>query len=158
MSVLPLTHEIAGDGALADGNSMRDCGQSAVVWARAALCAVAAFVCTGGCAQPPDSKRGILDENLAVNIPAIKRAAVAKDAAQALPLVDQLMDDDAAVRFYAIEALKHLAGDDLGYHYYDERSQRATAVERWRQWLAAQQSAATAATQPTTRPAVVDGQ
>ncbi|MGA2497300.1 MAG: hypothetical protein ABSH20_06145 [Tepidisphaeraceae bacterium] len=137
---------------------MRDCGQSAVVLARAALGAVAALACSGGCAQPPDSKRGILDENPAVKIPAIKRAGAVKDATQASSLVDQLTDEDAAIRFYAIEALKYLAGDDLGYHYYDDRPQRDKAVERWRQWLLTQQPAATAATQPTTRPAMVDGQ
>ncbi|MFI5382539.1 MAG: hypothetical protein ACHRHE_24880 [Tepidisphaerales bacterium] len=122
-----------------------------------ALCVAAVVAWSGGCAQPPESKRGILDENPAVKIAAMKRAGVAKDAAQSSVLVDQLADEDAAVRFYAIEALKRMTGNDLGYRYYDEREEREKAVERWRQWLRESQSA-TAATQPATRPAVVNGQ
>ena len=136
---------------------MSYCGQSAVMLARAALCAVAALAWCGGCAQPPASKRGILDDNPAVKIPAMKRAGVVKDAAQEAPLVEQLMDEDAAIRFYAIEALKRLAGDDLGYHYYDDRSERDKAVERWRQWLLGRQPAGTVSAKPASRPAVVDG-
>ncbi len=132
---------------------MSDRGHNAVVLTRAAMGAAVAFACGGGCAQPPSSKLGILDENPAVKIPAIKRAAVDKNLAEAAPLVDQLTDEDGAIRFYAIEALKQMAGDDFGYHYYDDRAERAKAVERWRQWLLTQQPDGT----PATRPAVVNG-
>jgi hypothetical protein len=116
------------------------------------------MVWSGGCAQPPVSKRGILDENPAVKIRAMKRAGSARDVAQAPHLVDQLADEDAAVRFYAIEALKRMTGSDLEYRYFDERAERVRAIERWRQWLREQPLTVTAATQPTTRPAVVNGQ
>jgi len=39
------------------------------------------------------------------------------------------------VRFYAINGLRRLTGDDFGYHYYDEKEQRQPAVARWQRWV-----------------------
>jgi hypothetical protein len=46
-----------------------------------------------------------------------------------------LDDEDSAIRFAAISALKRMTGQDLGYRYYDGEYDRRAAVERWRQWL-----------------------
>ena len=49
-----------------------------------------------------------------------------------------LDSDDAAVRFYAITSLYKLTNQTLEYRYYDDVDERRPAVERWKQWLAAQ--------------------
>lgn len=49
-------------------------------------------------------------------------------------LVDRLEDEDEGVRFYAIEALKRLTGEDMGYRYYESAYERRPAVERWRRY------------------------
>jgi hypothetical protein len=51
-------------------------------------------------------------------------------------MVQGLSDDDAAIRFYSIEGLRKLTGDDFGYHFYEDSDRREPAVKRWRQWLA----------------------
>ncbi len=50
-------------------------------------------------------------------------------------LVDLLEDRDAAVRLYAIVALRKLVGDDFGFVYYAPSVERDRAVSRWRQAL-----------------------
>ena len=57
------------------------------------------------------------------------------DMAAVHKLVDLLEDPDAAVRMYAIRALRHLCGQDYGCHYYDGAADRAQAVLRWRDAL-----------------------
>ena len=50
-------------------------------------------------------------------------------------MVANLNDDDPAVRFYSIEGLKRLTGDDFGYRYYEDADERAAAVAKWNQWV-----------------------
>jgi len=69
-------------------------------------------------------------------IPAIKAAVAAQDLGVAEQLVKDLNSPDAAIRFYSIEALKRLTGDDFGYVYYQDRAQRKPAVQRWEAWFA----------------------
>ena len=57
------------------------------------------------------------------------------DLAAVHKLVDLLEDPDAAVRMYAILALRHLCGQDYGFHYYDCAADRAQAILRWRDAL-----------------------
>lgn len=77
-------------------------------------------------------------------IPAIKSAVEEHDLANsAAPLVKSLESDDPAERFYAIEALKRLTNEDLGYIYYDDESARRPALGRWKDWLKDRQTAAT---------------
>jgi len=67
------------------------------------------------------------------------RAAVAiakRGDRSAIPLlVDRLEDVDPAVRFYAIQALHRLTGEDFGYRYYDREESRLAAVRRWREYV-----------------------
>ena len=93
----------------------------------------ALLIWAGGCAP---KGRGLVDEDVAFKAPAIKDA-VEEHQTRAVPqLVADLDDDDAAVRFYAIEGLRRLTGEHFDYHYYDDPAARAPAVKRWQTWLA----------------------
>src|SRR5260221_6400941 len=80
-------------------------------------------------------------------IPEMKKAAREHDLRLARKMVGDLESDDPALRFYAIHALERLTGERYGYQYFADEEQRKAAVERWRQWLAAQESGA-----PASRP------
>ena len=93
------------------------------------------MACAAGCFAPPPS---VKDPDPASKIPAIK-IAVAKNDHRVLPqLVEDLDNDDPAVRFYALDGLEKFSGQSFGYHYYDEADARKPAIERWKQWLAQQ--------------------
>jgi hypothetical protein len=100
-------------------------------------------VAGGGCSEPT-GPRSVRSEQLTVKIPAIKEAARSGDMSAAPQLVEDLGSDDAAVRLYAFEALRELAGggETHGYVYYADYEQRRAAVAKWQQWLQ-QQGAAT---------------
>lgn len=88
-----------------------------------------------GCGSGP---RSVSDADPSDKIPAIE-AAVAKGDRHVIPqLVSDLKSDDPAVRFYSIDGLRRLTGQDLGYRYYGEDSEREAAVRRWQDWLAKQ--------------------
>ncbi len=90
-----------------------------------------------GCARPVG--RGIADDDASFKIPAIKSAVSEKNAKAIPQLVEDLDSEDAAVRFYAIEGLRRLTGETFGYRFYDNEADRREAVEKWKQWLEAQQ-------------------
>jgi hypothetical protein len=79
--------------------------------------------------------KGLADEDASFKIPAIKTAVSRKDRSAEPQLVSDLSSTDPAVRFYAIEALRRLTGEDLGYRYYDNETDRAPAVARWQEWM-----------------------
>ena len=88
----------------------------------------------GGYAGP----RSIVNEDPAVKIPQIKAAATKQDRSAIPQLARDLDSDDAAVRFYAIEALRRLTGETLDYDWTEEdRHARRPAVERWREYVRA---------------------
>lgn len=97
---------------------------------------VAILVCLLACGcSGRTGPRGLASEDSAEKIPAIKLAGERKDK-QALPgLVKELSNDDPAVRLYAIEALKRITGQTLGYRFYDDDEARKPAVQRWKNWL-----------------------
>jgi hypothetical protein len=100
--------------------------------------AVACAIILASLAGCRSSGQGLSDEDVAYKVPAIKDA-VRSDQRTAIPLlVKDLDDDDAAVRFFASEALRRLTGQTFGYHYYDDAPARLPAVTRWQDWLAAQ--------------------
>jgi hypothetical protein len=111
---------------------------------RLASIALTAPACAGaaGCVAPRE-KLVVSNPDPSVKIPAIKVAIRQNDLGAAEQLVKDLESDDPAVRFYAIEGLRRLTDQDLGYRYYEpEPEQRKPAVERWRGWLAGQRGAA----------------
>jgi hypothetical protein len=88
-----------------------------------------------GCGHGP---RSVSDPDPADKIPAIE-VAVQQHDRRALPqLVIDLDNSDPAIRFYAIEGLRKMTGQDLGYEYYVDHDGRKPAVDRWKQWLAKQ--------------------
>jgi hypothetical protein len=111
------------------------------------VCLLAAAM--AGCASPPE--KGVVDDNPSVRIRAIKRATEDKSIRIVKDLVDQLGDDDPAVRFYAIQGIIRITGEDRGFRYYAPLNQRQQAVERWKQWVRENESD-DCQTRPTTRP------
>jgi HEAT repeat protein len=104
-----------------------------------------------GCVHPREPAR-FDSPDVNARIAAIRRAARTKDKSAAPHLVVALDDDDPAVRFYAIEALRRLAGDRKGYDYFEEDpDHRGSAVQRWRDWVV-EQGMAMPQPAPTTRP------
>ena len=87
------------------------------------------------------------NEDPAVKIPQIKKAVAAGDRTVEPQLLKDLDDDDAAVRFYAIEALVRFnGGGRLGYDWkVADRHQRRPAVMAWYERLGIES--------PTTPPA-----
>jgi hypothetical protein len=63
------------------------------------------------------------------------RAADAGQPDAVHELVSLLDDNDSAVRFYAIQSLRRLCGQDFGYRYFAPEAERAAAVRRWREAL-----------------------
>jgi hypothetical protein len=90
----------------------------------------------------------VSDPDPSVKIPAIEQAVRDKDLKAARQLVKDLESDDPAVRFYAIEGLHRLTGQDFGYEFYADEDQRDAAVKKWHQWLQGRQPA----TEPAARP------
>ena len=82
--------------------------------------------------------RSVVNEDAAVKIPEIRRAVDAGDRSVQPQLVADLDNQDAAVRFYAIEALARFnGGERFGYDWtIDDRHLRADAIEKWRQHIA----------------------
>lgn len=71
-------------------------------------------------------------------IPAIKEG-VQKGDRKIIPyLVKDLESTDSAVRFYSIDGLHRLTGEDFGYVYYGDQDAREAAVGRWKEWLSHQ--------------------
>jgi len=91
---------------------------------------------------------------IAIKIPAIKVAVAHKDLSTVRQMVKDLESDDAAVRFYAINGLRRLTGENFGYLYYEEATERKPATKRWQAWLeqveqsAKREGEASPATQP----------
>jgi hypothetical protein len=86
----------------------------------------------------------------ALKIPGMKRAVREKDLRTTKQLVEDLDSDDPAVRFYAINALRRLTGEDYQYRYYDDEVQRKPALAKWEEWQKQREEGA-----PTTRPNAV---
>ncbi len=87
-----------------------------------------------GCAQR-DYRQQLQSEDPIRRIDGAIAASRANDPAAAPLLVDRLQDDDQAVRMYAIIALKHIEGTDLGYKYWANDVNRARMAQQWRTYL-----------------------
>ena len=90
-----------------------------------------------GC-QAPRGPVSIDSHDTDLEVLAMKRDVRAHDEVDEPKMVADLDDFDPAVRFYAIQSLRRLTGDDFGYKFYlDDPAERAPAVARWRAWVAA---------------------
>ena len=94
---------------------------------------------SGGCGGRVLSRRIALSDldnrSSTVRIRAIKWAGENRIEAAVPKLVDSLEDDDASVRFYAIEGLRRITGSDNGYDYKASSKRRSASVDRWREFL-----------------------
>ncbi len=91
--------------------------------------------CAPGCffgGRPPAV---ITSNDPGSKIPAIKRAADARDTETARQLVKALESEDPAVRFYSIRGLQSLTGETFGYVWYVGDAERRAATDQWNQWL-----------------------
>ncbi|HRK29795.1 MAG TPA: hypothetical protein PLD59_01850 [Tepidisphaeraceae bacterium] len=92
-----------------------------------------------GCTLPR-AERSLIDTDPTAKIPAIKQSAKQSggeaEARSVALLVDELDSDDAAVRFYAIRALRDITGETFDYRYFDDELERKPALAKWRAWLA----------------------
>ena len=70
-----------------------------------------------------------------IRIMAIKWAGDTKVLPAVPYLVESLQNEDQAVRFYAIEALRRVTGTDYGYDYKAAPHRRAEALKRWQEFL-----------------------
>ncbi|HVP10159.1 MAG TPA: HEAT repeat domain-containing protein [Phycisphaerae bacterium] len=107
-------------------------------WLKKGLASIAILwpVMLAGCESRPVSYRAAIQSaNPDERIRGIRAAAEAKDQHAVPLLVDRLEDEDEAVRFFAIIALGKITGQRFGYDYALPASQRAEAVERWREYL-----------------------
>src|SRR5207253_2825000 len=92
-----------------------------------AILAVLAGMGLAGCGPPPEKK--LTNPDPSGMIPAIKQAARSHDQRAVPYLVKDLESDDPAVRFYAIEALRRITGQDFGYVYYGDEDAREPALK-----------------------------
>jgi len=83
--------------------------------------------CLGG-----SGPRTISNEDPAIKIPLIRSAVERGDQSVLPQLVSDLDSEDAAVRFYAIDGLRRLTGEDRGYDWRMDKDARRPAVEQWR--------------------------
>lgn len=67
-------------------------------------------------------------------IPAIVRAAERRDQEAVPRLIECLDNDDPAVRFAAIQALKRITGQTLDYDYAAPEPKRREHVDAWVRW------------------------
>jgi hypothetical protein len=87
-----------------------------------------------GC-QAPRGPVSVDSEDPDLHVLAIQRDVAEHDERDDPQLVRGLDDPDPAIRFYSIEGLRRLTGDEFGYRYYDGEDARKPAVARWRAWL-----------------------
>ena len=92
---------------------------------------LAVLLLVAGCRS---TGRGLQDSDLSFKAPAIKSAVASHDRSAVPQLVNDLDSDDAAVRFFAIQGLRRITGQDFGYHYYEDAPDRRPAVVRWQTW------------------------
>ncbi len=123
---------------------------AAVIFACTLAVMVGATICGCTAPRPP---LVVTDPDPSVKIPAIKLAVEHKDHKATEQLVKDLDSDDPAIRFYAINGLRELTGENFGYLYYQDANERQPAVQRWQAWLRGEKPiAASATTEPATQP------
>jgi hypothetical protein len=103
-----------------------------IYFAAQTACVLCALVV--GCSEDK-GPRTVKNPDPTVSIPAIQTDVQNHDQKDVVQMVANLDDDDPAVRFYSIQGLQRLTGDDFGYRYYDDKDGRAAAVAKWQEWL-----------------------
>ncbi|MFW6146185.1 MAG: HEAT repeat domain-containing protein [Planctomycetota bacterium] len=108
-------------------------------WDRYAL--VAIVMGLAGCSALGLGRKSLYvrlqSEDDQVRIAAAVEAGRTGDRGAAAYLVELLADDAPAVRLFAVEALRRITGQALGYRWYADEASRRGAIGRWRRWLEA---------------------
>ena len=84
--------------------------------------------------RPGPPRRPLQDRDPVFVIPAIKTASQDNDRQDVPRLIDLLASDDAAIRAFADEGLRRMAGQDFGFRFWADPAQRREAVGRWKIW------------------------
>jgi len=109
------------------------------MWIICVGCWALAVLAVGGCGSSPLDRKIVFSDlqsqNPLIRIRAIKWAADNEIRPAIPPLVDSLQNEDQAVRFYAIEALRRLVGTNYGYDYKAQPNRRAAAIQRWKEFV-----------------------
>lgn len=92
------------------------------------------MVAATGCSLAPKSFRGIGNSAPLVRARAIPLGRSLPDKAVVPSLLTSLDDRDQVVRLAAHEELKKRTGQDFGYVPYADTSERAPAVNAWKNW------------------------
>lgn len=95
------------------------------------ICGLALLGCSGY-----TGPRSVVNEDPAVKIPEIREAVARGDKSVMPHLVNDLDNDDPAVRLYAIGALQRLSGQNIAYDWTEEdRAARRPAIDKWRAYV-----------------------
>ena len=86
---------------------------------------------------PAVSRGGFDAPDPASKLYAIEAAMRQQDPDAVSQIVEELNNDDPAVRMLAASALEQLTGQTLGYDYADPPHDRREAIRRWQEHLAA---------------------
>lgn len=112
---------------------MRELPSKPLILLAATLLVVGMVV--AGC-RPRPPARPLQDRDPVFVIPAIIDTAERRQTRRVHELVDLLESEDSAIRFFAIDALRQMTGEDHGFLWWSgDEEQRQQAVERWRRWL-----------------------
>lgn len=93
------------------------------------LSVIVAGAC-GGCLGT--SEPGVASRDPAKRVEAMVDAAATKDESAVPGLVARLDSQDPGERLVAINALKRITGETLGYDHAAPAAERDAAIERWR--------------------------
>ena len=104
--------------------------------ARGGLTALGGLVFIVGC-QDYRGPVSIHSNDPDLHVVAIKRDQACPNHEDLVQMVEDLNDDDPAIRFYAIQSLQRVTHDDFGYRFYEDEDQRVPSLKRWQAWMKA---------------------
>jgi hypothetical protein len=89
-----------------------------------------------GCAHGPRNFQGVQDPAPVVRARAVSLGRLGSERSTVPVLIDHLADSDPVVRLAAHAELRSRTGRDFGYVSWASPEERASAINRWRVWLA----------------------
>lgn len=99
------------------------------------ICLIGLGWTLSGCVEPRPPLR-VSSPDVEIKVLAIGKAVREKDLSVVGQLIKDLDSDDPAVRFFAINGLRRLTGQQFGYEYYLDRAARQESLLKWQEWHA----------------------